>query len=144
MYGSSFIKHASIELRGGARCQEYVGKIAQNLLRSSSRIHSRCCIVPHPWFGDIFRFLNSNLSVIEYIIQKRYVSSSIFLYHDVHRDDWITIYHDTWCILSPLQKMFPFNDVIMLIAALLARNTNWGLGELNFNQSRFGAQLCLN
>ena len=32
-----------------ARCQEFVAKIVQNLLRNSSRIHSRRCVVPHPW-----------------------------------------------------------------------------------------------
>ena len=30
-------------------CQESVAKIVQNLLRNSSRIHSRRCVVPHPW-----------------------------------------------------------------------------------------------
>ena len=34
-----------------ARCQEFVAKIVQNLLRNSSRIHSRRCVVPHPWKG---------------------------------------------------------------------------------------------
>ena len=39
-----------------------------------------------------------------YIIQKRYVSSSLFLYHDTYLDDCLTIYYDTcmWCIISPL------------------------------------------
>ena len=32
-----------------ARCQEFVAKIVQNLLRNSSRIRSRRCVVPHPW-----------------------------------------------------------------------------------------------
>ena len=30
-------------------CQESVAKIVQNLLRNSSRIYSRRCVVPHPW-----------------------------------------------------------------------------------------------
>ena len=30
-------------------CQESVAEIVQNLLRNSSRIHSRRCVVPHPW-----------------------------------------------------------------------------------------------
>ena len=32
-------------------CQESVAKIVQNLLRNSSRIHSRRCVIPHPCFG---------------------------------------------------------------------------------------------
>ena len=33
-------------------CQESVAKIVQNLLCNSSRIHSRRCVVPHPWRGS--------------------------------------------------------------------------------------------
>ena len=36
-----------------ARCQESIAKFAQNLLRNSSRIHSRHCAVPHPWYWSV-------------------------------------------------------------------------------------------
>ena len=57
-------------------------------------------------FLNISRFLNINLRKIENIIQKRYVSSSIFLYHDTYLDDCITIYCNTWCIISPILIAF--------------------------------------
>ena len=57
-------------------------------------------------FFDIFKFLNSNLRIIEYIIQKRCVSSSILLYIDTYLDDCITIHRDTWCIVWPLASIY--------------------------------------
>ena len=58
------------------------------------------------YFLYIFRFCNSNFRKIEYIIQKRYISSSIFLYHDMYLDDCTTMHHDTQCIVSPLAYMY--------------------------------------
>ena len=46
-------------------------------------------------------FFNINLKQIKYFIQKRYVSSSIFLYHDTYLDDCTTIYRGAWCVVSP-------------------------------------------
>ena len=59
----------------------------------------------------VFRFLN--LSIIEYIIQKRYVSSSIFLYHDMYLDDCIMLYCDTWCVVSPLKRKLLVITVVL-------------------------------
>ena len=43
-------------------------------------------------FFDYLKYSNSNLSMIEYIIQKRYVLRYLFLYHDTYLDVCITIY----------------------------------------------------
>ena len=53
-------------------------------------------------FFNIFRFSNGNLRKIEYIIQKRYISLPIFLYHATYLEDYHDIYRDTRCIVSPL------------------------------------------
>ena len=76
--------------------------------------HDAICILIQIWwyyydtihiiytFFNIFRFLNSNHRIIEYIIQKQYISSSILWYHDMYLDDCIMINHDMWCIISHL------------------------------------------
>ena len=65
-------------------------------------------------FINIPRFLNNNLlRIIEYIIQKVYISWPIFLYHDTYLIDCIMIYIDTQCILLPL-KMIPASFITAL------------------------------
>ena len=62
----------------------------------------------------IFRFLNSNLRMIQYIVQKRYISSSSsFLYHNTYVDDCITKYCDMWCIVSPNHVFVPTSGIIL-------------------------------
>ena len=53
-------------------------------------------------YFDYLKFSNSNLSMIEYIIQKRYALRYLFLYHDTYLDVCITIYRDTRWIFTPL------------------------------------------
>ena len=53
-------------------------------------------------FFNYLKYSNSNLSMIEYIIQKRYILRYIFLYHDTYLDVCITIYRDTRWIFTPL------------------------------------------
>ena len=58
-------------------------------------------------FFDYLKYSNSNFSMIEYIIQKRYVLRYLFLYHDTYLDDCITIYRDTQWIFAPLHIKEP-------------------------------------
>ena len=53
-------------------------------------------------FFNYLEYSNSNLSMIEYIIQKRYVLRYLFLYHDTYLDVCIVIYRDTRWIFTPL------------------------------------------
>ena len=61
---------------------------------SRYRSHNMTTIWWYLWYMlslNIFRFFYSTLRIIEYIKQKRYTSSSIFLYHDTNLNDSITI-----------------------------------------------------
>ena len=53
-------------------------------------------------FFNYLTYSNSNLSMIEHIIQKRYILRYLFLYHDAYLDVCITIYRDTRWIFTPI------------------------------------------
>ena len=63
-------------------------------------------------------FFKSNFRIIEYIVQKRYKSSSISMFHDIYLGDCIMTYRDTRCTISPLQYTKCSNNTCHILSQI--------------------------
>ena len=95
---------------GGARCQECFAKIVQNLLRNSSRIHSRRCVVPHQWKWNMTPseeppFTKQGLPLSWDLTYNEIMSSIgykyVFPWHENWLQDRLSISHKPWQLICP-------------------------------------------